>query len=185
MPLPPPPTELRPLRGVTQTTWCWTAGCTPWRATTLHGTTPPSLPSPLDVVAPTPPFVQATPMSKQHWALLPSIFAAWILGVHFPLVLLCAMCATRVLRCMMFIFCVKEADLGMRAFVAYLAPWFSEWYTMSFRMYHAQCNASATPLCKQHYALVPSISGHLLLLEQGVRGTRLFSIIANVAHHLC
>ena len=26
---------------------------------------------------------------------------------------------------MMFIFCVKEADLGMMAFVAYFAPWFS------------------------------------------------------------
>ena len=42
---------------------------------------------------------------------------------------------------MMFIFCVKEADLGMMAIVAYFAPWFSEQYTMSFRMYHAQCNA--------------------------------------------
>ena len=46
-----------------------------------------------------------------------------------------------VLRCMIFIFCVKEADLGTMAFVAYCAPWFSEQCTMSFGMYHAQCNA--------------------------------------------
>ena len=36
----------------------------------------------------------------------------------------------------MFIFCVKEADWGMMAWVAYVAPWFSEEHTMSFRMYH-------------------------------------------------
>ena len=41
----------------------------------------------------------------------------------------------------MFIFCVKEADLGMMAVVAYVASCFSEQYTMSFRMYHAQCYA--------------------------------------------
>ena len=29
-----------------------------------------------------------------------------------------------VLRCVMFVFYVKEADLGMMAFVACLAPWF-------------------------------------------------------------
>ena len=39
----------------------------------------------------------------------------------------------------MFIVCVKEADLGMMAFVACSAPWLSEWYTMSFHVYHAQC----------------------------------------------
>ena len=33
---------------------------------------------------------------------------------------------TWILRCMMFIFCVKETDSGMMAFVAYLAPSFSE-----------------------------------------------------------
>ena len=38
----------------------------------------------------------------------------------------------------MFIFCVKEADLGMMALVACFAPWFSVKYTMSFCMYHAQ-----------------------------------------------
>ena len=48
---------------------------------------------------------------------------------------------TLVLRCMMIIFCVKEVDLGMMAFVAYFAPWFSELYPMSFPIYHAQCNA--------------------------------------------
>ena len=31
----------------------------------------------------TPPLVQATPMSKQHWALVPSIFALLILAVCF------------------------------------------------------------------------------------------------------
>ena len=30
--------------------------------------------------------------------------------------------STLLLRCMMFIFCIKEADLGMMAFVAYFAP---------------------------------------------------------------
>ena len=48
---------------------------------------------------------------------------------------------TWVLRCMMFIFSVKEANLGMMAFVAYFAPRVSEWYTMSFRMDHTQCSA--------------------------------------------
>ena len=37
---------------------------------------------------------------------------------------------------------------GMMAFVACSAPWCSEYYTTSFRMYHAQCNASATPLAQ-------------------------------------
>ena len=46
-----------------------------------------------------------------------------------------------VLRYMMFILCVKEVDWGMIAFVAYFAPWFSQQYTMSFRMHRAQCNA--------------------------------------------
>ena len=32
-----------------------------------------------------PPFVQATPMSKQHWALVPSIFAPLILAVRFSI----------------------------------------------------------------------------------------------------
>ena len=50
----------------------------------------------------------------------------------------------------MFMSCVKEADLGMMAFVVYFASWFSEYYTMFFLMYHAQCNAQATPLSKQH-----------------------------------
>ena len=63
------------------------------------------------------------------------------------------------LRCMMFIFCVKEADWGMMAFVPYFAPWFSKQYTMSFCTYHAQCNAEATPLSKQYWALILSISG--------------------------
>ena len=37
----------------------------------------------------------------------------------FQLVMLCAMCAdTWVLTCMVFVFCVKEADWGMMAFGA-------------------------------------------------------------------
>ena len=35
------------------------------------------------------------------------------------------------------------------------------------KMYHASCGVYATPLSKQHSALVPSISSHLLLLGQG------------------
>ena len=35
--------------------------------------------------------------------------------------MLCVLSDTLVLGCMMFIFCVKEADLGMMAFVAYFA----------------------------------------------------------------
>ena len=54
---------------------------------------------------------------------------------------LCVLSDTWVLRCMMFIFCVKETNLGMMAFAAYFAPWVSEWYTMSCRMYHTQCSA--------------------------------------------
>ena len=41
---------------------------------------------------------------------------------------------------------------------------------MSFRMYHAQCNASAMPLSKQHQMLVLSMSGHLPLHDQGGGG---------------
>ena len=85
--------------------------------------------------------VQATPMSKQHQALVTSISAPWILAVHFfhgSPDLLCVLSDALLLRCMMFIFCVREADWGMMAFVASFAPWSSELYTMSFRMYHAQ-----------------------------------------------
>ena len=39
----------------------------------------------------------------------------------------------------MFMLCDKEADRDMMVFVAYFAPWLSEQYTMSFRMYHAPC----------------------------------------------
>ena len=67
----------------------------------------------------------------------------------------------------------------MMAFVAYFAPWFSEQCTMSLRMYHAQCNAYATRLSKQHWALVPSISGHLPLLGQGGGGVTITSITRN------
>ena len=61
---------------------------------------------------------------------------------------LCVLSDTLALGCMMFVFCVKEAHLGMMAFVACSAPWLSEYYTTSFRMYHAQCNASATPFAQ-------------------------------------
>ena len=88
-------------------------------------------------------------MSKQHLALVLSIFAPWFWQCIVQLVLLCAMCIcvlcvssnTLVLRCMLSIFCVKEADLHMMAFVAYFALWLSEWYTVFFHRYHAQCNA--------------------------------------------
>ena len=53
---------------------------------------------------------------------------------------LCVLSDTLALRCMIFIFFVQEADLGMMAFVAHFAPWFEQ-YTMSFRMYHVQCTA--------------------------------------------
>ena len=38
----------------------------------------------------------------------------------------CVLSDAWVLRCMMFIFGVKETDLGAMALVAYFAPWFSE-----------------------------------------------------------
>ena len=44
----------------------------------------------------------------------------------------CVLPDTLVLRCTMFIFCVKAALLAKRAFVACFASWFSEWYTMSW-----------------------------------------------------
>ena len=78
-------------------------------------------------------------MAKQHQALVPSIFAPWILTVHFSIgSTVCYVCC--LIPCMMFIFCVKEANWGMVASVAYFALWISEQYSMSFRMYHAQCN---------------------------------------------
>ena len=55
-------------------------------------------------------------LSKRHWPLVPSVFAPWIL----QLVLLCAVCVLSdalVLRCVMLIFCVKEAELGTMALV--------------------------------------------------------------------
>ena len=78
---------------------------------------------------PRPPLVQATPVSKQHEALVPSSFARWILAVQFFNRSYCVvrvLCDTGGLRCTMFIFCVKEADGGMMAFVSYFALWFSE-----------------------------------------------------------
>ena len=47
-------------------------------------------------------------------------------GVFFNWCVQCVLSDTLLLRCMMFIFCVKEADLATMAFVAYFAPWFSE-----------------------------------------------------------
>ena len=67
---------------------------------------------------------------------------------HWSYSVLCVLSDTWALRCMMIMFCVKEADWGMMACVAYSAPRFSEKYTMSFRMY--QCNTQATPLSKHH-----------------------------------
>ena len=57
----------------------------------------------------------------------------------------------------MFILCVKEADWGIMALVAYFA--------LVFRMVHhifPHVPCTATPLSKQHWAFVPSISGHFL-----------------------
>ena len=68
-------------------------------------------------------------MSKQHWALVPSIFAPWTLAVHFSIgPTVCDVC------CLVpgfsdawrSYFCVKEAEWGMMALVACSAPWFSE-----------------------------------------------------------
>ena len=70
---------------------------------------------------------------------------------------------TWALSCRMFMFCVKEADWGMMAFVAYFVPWFSDQYTTSFRKHQAQGTAEATPWAKQH----ENISGDLPLLGQG------------------
>ena len=88
---------------------------------------------------------------------------------------LCLLSDILVLRCMMFIVCVKEADLGMMAFVAYFALCFSEYYTMSFRMYHAQCKHLSNTLIQATLGVVPSISGHFPLLGQGGAGTGLCS----------
>ena len=63
---------------------------------------------------------------------------------------LCVLSDTSVLRCMMFIFCVKAAELGMMALVAYFDPWVSEQYIIYFCMHNAQCDAQAMPLSKRH-----------------------------------
>ena len=57
---------------------------------------------------------------------------------------LCVLSDTWGLRCMMFIFCAKEADWGMMAFVGYLATWFSESYTC-FRMHRVTRKQHACP----------------------------------------
>ena len=111
-------------------------------------------------------YVQATLVASVNFCTLDfgSVFFNWSYSV------LCVLSDSLALRYMMFIFCVTEADFGMMAWVAFFAPWFSEWYTMSFRMYHAQCDTSATSLSKQPETLVPLISGHLPLLGEGVGG---------------
>ena len=62
---------------------------------------------------------------------------------------LCVLSDTFVLRCILFMFCVRETDLGTMAFVAYFAPWLRIVHHV-LRMYHAQCNMDATSLSKQH-----------------------------------
>ena len=85
-------------------------------------------------------------------------------------------CILQLVHCVLCVLCVRYLGFerqriwGTMAFVAYVAPWFSEQYTRSFCMYHAQCNASATPLSKQHQVLVPSLSGHLPLLGRSGGG---------------
>ena len=70
-----------------------------------------------------PPFVQATlgvGSVKFSTVDFGGAFFNWFCCV------LCVLSDTLVWRCMMFIFCVKEADWGVMAFVAYVASWFSE-----------------------------------------------------------
>ena len=65
-------------------------------------------------------------MSKQHWALVPSMFALEILVVHLFHMSYCVLrvlSGTLVLRCMMFIFCVKEVDWGMMVLIALGLGW--------------------------------------------------------------
>ena len=72
---------------------------------------------------------QSTPNSKQHQALVPSIFAPWIFGgavFNWSHCVLRVLSDTWALRCVMVMFCVKEADWGTMALVAYNAPWVSE-----------------------------------------------------------
>ena len=84
------------------------------------------------------------PMSKQHRVLAPSIFVDFDGAfINWSDCVLCVPVDTLGLRCMMFIFCVKETDLGLLVFVAYSGPWCSGYGTMSFCMYHAQCNVEA------------------------------------------
>ena len=103
------------------------------------------------------------------------MFAPWVLAVHFATRSHCVprvLCDTWALRCMMFMFCVKAADWGMMALTArfVFSPPFFQNSASCLHVYHASCGAEATPLSKQHSALVPSISGHLPLLGQGEGG---------------
>ena len=84
----------------------------------------------------------------------------------FQLVLLCMLCVLSenlVLRCMMFIFCVKEADLGMIALVAYLPLGFQN---------STPCLSACTmhSVTRKQQPCPSNISGHLLLLGQGEGG---------------
>ena len=79
-------------------------------------------------------------------------------AVHFSIgPTLCHVCCLIpwALSCMMVMSWVKEADWGRRAL------------TTPFRMRRAQCTAQATPLSKQRWALVPSVSGPLPVLWTG------------------
>ena len=76
------------------------------------------------------------------------------------------LCDTWGLRCVVLIFCVKEAEWGMMAFVAYLARVFVV-HRVFLRVPCTVYRGSN----KQHWAPVPSISGHFLLLgKRGVGG---------------
>ena len=86
--------------------------------------------------------------------------------VNLRTVVLCVLSVTLVLRCMMFMFCGKEAFLGDDGTFWPLV--FGILHHVIPHVPHAVLRP--TPLSKQYWALLPPISGQLPLLGQGGGG---------------
>ena len=84
----------------------------------------------------------------------------------------CVLCAPWVLRCRMFIFCVKEADWDMTAFVAYLGFQNSTPCLSTCAIHNVACKQHPCPSNARRWFR----SGHFRLLGQeggGVMGVSL------------
>ena len=75
-------------------------------------------------------------------------------SLNWPHFVPCVLCDTFVSRCMMFVFCVKEADLGHDGLGSIFCAWVFRIVPHVFRMHHAPCTAYTTPLSMQYKAFL-------------------------------